>query len=143
MNLKKKDHEQEKVIYITKKDIAFSILFLIGISIFLITLYGVYQETLDDYDYEFITTYKYESLKLTMLEGDALPISDMQVIAKRYNITGDLHYNIPFELFDESTKKEITLLTDGCHIIIQNEYLQNADSIIILKNLKPIFMVEL
>jgi len=143
MNLKKKDHEQEKVIYITKKHIAFTILIIIGILITSFIMYGIYLESLDDYDYVFITTYKYESLKLTMFEGDALPISDMQVIAKRYNITGDLHYNIPFELFDESTKKEITLLTDGCHIIIQNEYLQNADSIIILKNLKPIFMVEL
>jgi len=105
----KQEQNDEDVIYIKPIHLFVSIIIVAIIG------FGVYSyvQTLDDFDYIFVTSYKYDSIKITMVDGETIPLEQLTVYCDGQKIDFDL-YN--------SNHKKVKEYSVDCYLLIDESY---------------------
>lgn len=126
----KQEKNDKDVIYIKP------IHLIVSIIIVSIIGFGVYSyvQTLDDYDYIFVTSYKYDSLKITMVDGETIPLNQLTVYCDGQQVD--------FELYNSNHVK-VNEYSTGCYLLIDESYYDDYSVIEIYKFWNQILQVAI
>jgi len=125
-----KQQDDEDIIYIKPIHLVVSIIIVAIIG------FGIYSfvQTLDDYDYIFVTSYKYDSLKITMVDGETIPLNQLSVYCDGQKIDFELYNN------NHIPVKEYSV---DCYLLIDESYYDDYSVIEIHKFWNQILKVAI